>query len=71
MSLTDTKRNKTYINKYDKYQKVAGGASNSLLHYTKWKKAYESGSNMRKALQGTGVTIKDIKLFMRLYKKRN
>jgi len=70
MSLTDTKRNKTYINKYDKYQKVAGGASNSLLHYTKWKKAYESGSNMRKNLP-KDITIGEIKQFMKLYKKRN
>ena len=70
MSLADTKKNKTYINKYDKYQKVAGGASKSLIHYNKWKKLYESGGNMKKGLPKE-ITIKDIKLFMKLYNKRN
>ena len=36
MSLADTKKNKTYINKYDKYQKVAGGTF-SITNYNKWK----------------------------------
>ena len=71
MSLTDSTRKKTYINKYDKYQKVAGGASKSLIHYNKWKKLYESGGNMRKALKGTNITIKDLNLFLKLYKKKN
>ena len=70
MSLTDSTRKKTYLNKYDKYQKVAGGASKSLVHYNKWKKLYESGGNMRKHLPKE-ITIKDIKLIMKLYKKRN
>jgi len=70
MSLTDSTRKKTYLNKYDKYQKVAGGASKSLIHYNKWKKLYESGGNMKKGLPKE-ITIKDIKLFMKLYKKRN
>ena len=70
MSLTDSTRKKTYLNKYDKYQKVAGGASKSLIHYNKWKKLYESGGNMRKGLPKE-ITIKDIKLFMKLYNKRN
>ena len=70
MSLTDSTRKKTYLNQYDKHQKVAGGASNSLIHYSKWKKLYESGGNMRKHLPKE-ITIKDIKLFMRLYKKRS
>ena len=70
MSLTDSTRKKTYINKYDKYQKVAGGASKSLIYYNKWKKLYESGGNMRKHLPKE-ITKKDIIQFMKLYKKRN
>ena len=70
MSLTDSTRKKTYINKYDKYQKVAGGASKSLIHYNKWKKLYESGGNMRKHLPKE-ITPKDLKLFLKLYKKRS
>jgi len=70
MSLTDSTRKKTYLNKYDKYQKVASGASKSLIHYNKWKKLYESGGNMKKGLPKE-ITIKDIKLFMKLYNKRN
>ena len=70
MSLTDSTRKKTYLNKYDKHQKVAGGASKSLIHYNKWKKLYESGGNMKKGLPKE-ITIKDIKLFMKLYNKRN
>ncbi len=70
MSLADTKKEKAYVNKYDKYQKVAGGASKSLIYYNKWKKLYESGGNMRKHLPKE-ITGKDIKLFMKLYKKRN
>ena len=70
MSLTDSTRKKTYLNKYDKYQKVAGGASKSLIHYNKWKKLYESGGNMRKNLPKE-ITPKDLKLFLKLYKKRS
>ena len=70
MSLTDSTRKKTYLNKYDKYQKVASGASKSLIHYNKWKKLYESGGNMRKHLPKE-ITPRDIKLFMKLYNKRN
>ena len=70
MALTDSTRKKTYLNQYDKHQKVAGGASNSLIHYNKWKKLYESGGNMRKGLPKE-IRIKDIKLFMKLYNKRN
>ena len=69
MSLTDTKRNKTYVNKYDKYQKVAG-TTFSISKYNKWKKLYESGGNMRKNLP-KDITIRELKEFMKLYKKRN
>ena len=69
MSLTDTKRNKTYINKYDKYQKVAG-TTFSISKYNKWKKLYESGGNMIKNLPKE-ITISELKEFMKLYKKRN
>ena len=69
MSLADTKKNKTYINKYDKYQKVAG-TTFSISKYNKWKKLYESGGNMRKNLPKE-ITKKDIMLFLKLYNKRN
>ena len=69
MSLTDSTRKKTYLNKYTKNQQVAGGTF-SITNYNKWKKLYESGGNMRKHLPKE-ITIKDIKLFMKLYKKRN
>ena len=70
MSLTDSTRKKTYLNKYDKYQKVASGASKSLIHYNKWKKLYESGGNMKKHLPKE-ITTQDLKLFLKLYKKRS
>ena len=69
MSLTDSKRNKTYINKYDKSQRVAGSTF-SLSKYNKWKKLYEGGGNPRKNLP-KDITIGDLKKFMKLYKKRN
>ena len=69
MSLTDSKRNKTYVNKYDKNQRVAGSTFN-ISKYNKWKKLYESGGNMRKNLP-KDITIGDLKKFMKLYKKRN
>ena len=59
MSLADTKKNKTYINKYDKYQKVAG-TTFSISKYNKWKKLYESGGNMRKNLP-KDITIRELK----------
>ena len=70
MALADSTRKKTYLNQYNKNSEVASGASNSLIHYNKWKKLYESGGNMKKGLPKE-ITIKDIKLFMKLYKKRN
>ena len=69
MSLTDSKRNKTYVNKYDKNQQVAGSTF-SISKYNKWKKLYESGGNMKKNLP-KDITIGDLKKFMKLYKKRN
>ena len=68
MSLADTKKNKTYINKYDKYQKVAG-TTFSISKYNKWKKLYESGGNMRKA--GIILNPAESKAFLKLYKKGN
>ena len=69
MSLTDSKRNKTYVNKYDKNQRVAGSTF-SLSKYKKWEQLYKSGGNMRKNLP-KDITIGDLKKFMKLYKKRN
>ena len=68
MSLTDSTRKKTYLNQYNKNQKVAGSTSSNLTRYRKWKKLYESGGNMRKNLPKT-ITQEDIKLFLKLYKK--
>ena len=70
MSLTDSTRKKTYLNQYNKNSEVASGASNSLIHYNKWKKLYESGGNMRKNLPKE-ITPEDLKLFLKLYKKRS
>ena len=41
-----------------------------MKKYHKFKKAYESGSNMKKAL-GPKTTIKEINLFMKLINKQN
>ena len=68
MSLTDSKRNKTYINIPDKNQRVAGSTF-SISKYNKWKKLYESGGNMKKNLPT--LTIGEIKKFLAIYKKRN
>ena len=69
MSLTDSTRKKTYLNKYNKNQQVAG-TTFSISKYNKWKKLYESGGNMRKNLPKE-ITKKDIMLFLKLYNKRN
>ena len=69
MSLTDSTRKKTYLNKYTKNQQVAG-TTFSISKYNKWKKLYESGGNMRKNLPKE-ITKKDIMLFLKLYNKRN
>ena len=76
MSLTDSKRSKNYLNKYSKniksgYMVASSSKPFSISNYNKWKKAYESGGNMRKALKGTNITIKDLNLFLKLYKKKN
>jgi hypothetical protein len=68
MSLTDSKRNKTYVNKYDKNQRVAGSTF-SLSKYKQWEKLYKSGGNMRKKLPT--LTIGEYKKFLAIYKKRN
>ena len=39
-----------------------------MRKYNKFKKAYESGTNMKKAL-GSKTTVKEINLFMKLYNK--
>ena len=68
MSLTDSKRNKTYVNKYDKNQRVAGSTF-SLSKYKKWEQLYKSGGNMRKKLPT--LTIGEHKKFLAIYNKRN
>ena len=39
-----------------------------MRKYNKFKKAYESGTNMKKAL-GPKTTVKEINLFIKLYNK--
>ena len=41
-----------------------------MRKYNRFKKAYDSGSNMKKAL-GPKTTVKEINLFLKLYKKKN
>ena len=68
MSLTDSKRNKVYVNKSDKNQRVAGSTF-SLSKYKKWEQLYKSGGNMRKKLPT--LTIGEHKKFLAIYNKRN
>ena len=70
MSLTDSKRTKSYINKYDKNIKVASSSKPfSISNYNKWKKRYESGASMRDLPKE--ITHGDLKLYLKLYKKKN
>ena len=70
MSLTDSKRTKSYINKYDKNIKVAASSKPfSISNYNKWKKRYESGASMRDLPKE--ITHGDLKLYLKLYKKKN
>jgi len=70
MSLTDSKRTKSYINKYDKNIKVASSSKPfSISNYNSWKKRYESGASMKDLPKE--ITIGDLKKFMKLYKKKN
>ena len=41
-----------------------------MRKYNKFKKAYESGTNMKKAL-GPKTTVKEINLFMKLINKQS
>ena len=69
MSLTDSKRSKNYINKANENIKVASSSKPfSISNYNKWKKAYESGGNMKKIL-GPKTTVKEINLFLKLMNK--
>ena len=70
MSLTDSKRTKSYINKYDKTIKVASGSKPfSISNYNEWKKRYESGASMNDLPKE--ITIGDLKKYLKLYKKKN
>ena len=70
MSLTDSKRTKSYINKYDKNIKVASSSKPfSISNYNKWKKRYESGASMKDLPKE--ITHGDLKLYLKLYKKKN
>ena len=70
MSLTDSKRPKKYINKYDKNIKVASSSKPfSISNYNSWKKRYESGASMKDLPKE--ITIGDLKKYMKLYKKKN
>ena len=70
MSLTDSTRPKSYINKYNKNIKIASGSKPfSISNYNEWKKRYDSGASMKDLPKE--ITIGDIKKFMKLYKKKN
>jgi hypothetical protein len=70
MSLTDSKRTKSYINKYDKNVKVASSSKPfSISNYNSWKKRYESGASMKDLPKE--ITHGDLKLYLKLYKKKN
>jgi len=70
MSLTDSKKTKSYVNKYDKNIKVASGNKPfSISNYNKWKRRYESGASMKDLPKE--ITIGDLKKYMKLYKKKN
>ena len=70
MSLTDSKRTKSYINKYDKNIKVASSSKPfSISNYNKWKKRYESGASMKDLPKE--ITHGDLNLYLKLYKKKN
>mgnify|MGYP003120997247 FL=1 len=70
MSLTDSKRLKNYINKANENIKVASGSKPfSISNYNKWKKRYESGASMKDLPKE--ITHGDLKLYLKLYKKKN
>ena len=70
MSLTDSKRSKNYTNKANESIKVASGSKPfSISNYNKWKKRYESGASMKDLPKE--ITHGDLKLFLKLYKKKN
>jgi len=70
MSLTDSKRSKNYINKANESIKVASGSKPfSISNYNKWKKRYESGASMKDLPKE--ITHGDLKLYLKLYKKKN
>ena len=70
MSLTDSKRPKKYINKANENIKVASSSKPfSISNYNKWKKRYESGASMRGLPKE--ITHGDLKLYLKLYKKKN
>ena len=70
MSLTDSKRPKKYINKANENIKVASSSKPfSISNYNSWKKRYESGASMRDLPKE--ITHGDLKLYLKLYKKKN
>ena len=70
MSLTDSKRSKNYINKANENIKVASSSKPfSISNYNKWKKRYESGASMKDLPKE--ITHGDLKLYLKLYKKKN
>ena len=70
MSLTDSTRPKSYINKHNNNIKVASSSKPfSISNYNAWKKRYESGASMNDLPKE--ITVGDLKKFMKLYKKKN
>ena len=70
MSLTDSTRPKSYINKHNNNIKVASSSKPfSISNYNAWKKRYDSGASMNDLPKE--ITVGDLKKFMKLYKKKN
>ena len=74
MSLTDSKRTKSYLNKYGKniksgYMVASSSKPFSISNYNTWKKRYESGASMKDLPKE--ITIGDLKKYMKLYKQQN
>ena len=69
MSLTDTKRNKTYINKYDKYQKVTEVKNFNFKDFNKYKKrVYQGGESVKKVFP-SGYPVMMLERFRKLIEK--
>ena len=69
MPLTDSTRKKTYLNKYDKYQKVTEVKNFNFKDFNKYKKrVYQGGESVKKVFPG-GYSIMMLERFRKLIEK--